>query len=417
MTNRQLSGAITIAIASITAQPVLAQQVLEQGVEQLEQENARQAAPQTSLIAQQNQQNQKIQGGTPGRVGKLNDALESSEGGWFQGIEIGGLIELEASYISPYEGDSKSDVVLATVELGIASQINDWVDIEASLLYEQDATDLEVDLAVVTIHHPDVSPLFLTAGQFYLPFGVYETNLISEPLTLDIGEARETAAQLGFLYQGFSGSLYAFNGDHQIDGKNQINSWGANLAWAVDTDSYSLTAGAGYINDLGDSNSLQDAVSDNRQAIYDQLVEGEDPSAGQFRTDPTERTGGWTANLGIIIGDFNLIAEYLTASERFDPSSLAYRNKGAQPSAWNLEVGYSFPVFGRDSIAAIAYQGTEQAVTLELPETSWLLGWSVEIFERTALAFEYRHDSDYSVRNGGTGKDASAVVAQLAVEF
>lgn len=396
---------------ALATSPGFAQRTLEERVELLEQQNASQAAQ----IAEQER---LVRQGAPQQVGKLQDALERSEGGgWFEGIDIGGVIEVESAYINPYEGDSESDLVLATFELGIASQVNDWVGIEASLLYEEDDTDLEVDLAFITIFNPDVSPVFLTAGQFYVPFGVYETNLVSDPLTLEIGESRETAAQLGFIYQGFNGSLYAFNGDNKVDGNNQIQSWGANLSFVMETDSYSVNAGAGYINDLGDSDTLQDAVSDNRQEMYDGLVEGEDPRARWFSTDPTERTGGWTANLGVGVGDFNFIAEYLAASGRFDRHSLAYRGKGAEPAAWNIELGYSFPVFGRDSVAAVAYQGTEEAVALELPETSWLFGWSIEIFEQTALSFEYRHDQDYSERNGGTGKSGSAVVAQLAVEF
>jgi hypothetical protein len=209
----------------------------------------------------------------------------------------------------------------------------------------------------------------------------------------------------------------AFNGDHNVKGDDRIDSWGANLGYALETDEYTVAVGAGYLNAIGDSDTLQDSVADNRANAYQALVDGGDPRANWFSTDPTERTDGWTANLGVAVGGFNFIAEYLTASERFDADSLAYNNKGAEPSAWNIEIGYSFPVFGRESVAALAYQGTDEAVALELPKTSWLVGWSVEIFERTALSLEYRNDSDYSLREGGTGKDASAVVAQLAVEF
>ncbi len=86
-----------------------------------------------------------------------------------------------------------------------------------------------VDVAFVTIANPEQSPLFLTAGQIYVPFGAYETNLVSDPLTLEIGETRETALQGGFVRGGFNGSVYVFNGTNKKDGKNQIGSWGANL--------------------------------------------------------------------------------------------------------------------------------------------------------------------------------------------
>jgi len=36
----------------------------------------------------------------------------------------------------------------------------------------------------------------LTAGQLYVPFGAFETGLISDPLTLEIGETRESTVLL-----------------------------------------------------------------------------------------------------------------------------------------------------------------------------------------------------------------------------
>lgn len=371
-------------------------------------------------LAESQAEERLIHEGAPQRIDRLQETLtrEHSDGpSWLDHIEIGGLIEVEAASLKPFAGGSESDLRLATFELGILAQVNPWVSVEASLLYEQDETDLEVDLAFINIHNPEVSPVFFTAGQFYVPFGDYETNLVSDPLTLEIGEAREVAARLGFLHNGFNGSLYAFKADNQVRGEDRIASWGANLGYALETDAYELRVGAGYINDLGDSNSLQDAVFANRREAYAELVEDRDPRARRFSIDPTERTGGWSAHLGLTVGDFNIIAEYLTAGGRFDADSLSYRDRGAEPAAWNLELGYSFPVFGRDSTAAISYQGSREAVNLELPKKSWLLGWSVDILDNTSLAFEYRRDWDYHRRDGGTGRKAHALVAQLAVAF
>jgi hypothetical protein len=81
--------------------------------------------------------------GEPKRLERLEGALDGKQAGadsaptWYRNIEIAGLIEVEASYLSPYEGDSESDIVLATAELGIRSQVNDWVEAGISFLYEQ----------------------------------------------------------------------------------------------------------------------------------------------------------------------------------------------------------------------------------------------------------------------------------------
>jgi uncharacterized coiled-coil protein SlyX len=411
-----MAVALALAAGSTTQAQTL---TLEERIERLERENREQAAAiarQETTIAEQKQ----LLEGSPGRVKRLEEAIEEKRtagDGWFENIEIAGLIEVEATYVEPFEGSSESDIVLATFELGIASQVTRWVEVAASLLYEEDDTDLEVDLAFITIANQDVTPVFFTAGQFYVPFGAYETNLVSDPLTLEIGESRETAAQLGFVYQGFSGSVYGFNGDNKVKGNSRIDSWGVNLAYAYESDTLTFAAGAGYINDLGDSDTLQDSVSDNRNARFEELVEGEDPAADTFSTDPRDRTGGWTVNAAVVYGNFNFIGEYLSATDNFDVDSLSFRDKGAKPSAWNIELGYAFQVFGKENVVAAAYQGTDEALALELPKERWLLGWSVGIFDNTALSFEYSYNTDYSKSDGGTGESANAFVAQLAVEF
>jgi uncharacterized coiled-coil protein SlyX len=417
MTPLTLRGAVALTLAAAAAP--LGAQTLDERVLRLERENREQAAGIEEAKRTIAEQKQGLEG-APERVEKLDRALEEKEAagaGWFDRIEMAGLIEVEAYYAEPFGGGDESDVVLATFELGVASQVNDWVEVAASLLYEEDATDLEVDLAYLTIANSERTPVFFTAGQFYVPFGAYETNLVSDPLTLEIGETRETAVALGFVHRGFSGSVYAFNGDNRIDGDSRIGSWGANLAWGQERDALTWTVGAGYINDLGDSDTLQDSVADNRTAWLEGLLGAGDPAADTFSTDPTGRTGGWTGNLAVIAGPFNVIGEYLTAADRFDPASLSYNGKGARPSAWNIEVGYGFEVLGREAVVAAAWQGSDEAVVLELPKQRWLVGVTVEIFASMALSLEYAHDTDYRTRDGGTGDTANAVVAQLAVEF
>jgi hypothetical protein len=46
-----------------------------------------------------------------------------------------------------------------------------------------------------------------------VPFGTFETHLVSDPLTLEIGETNETAVVAGFARGGFGGAVYVFNGD------------------------------------------------------------------------------------------------------------------------------------------------------------------------------------------------------------
>ncbi|NEV62213.1 LbtU family siderophore porin [Thiorhodococcus minor] len=416
-----LRAAIAVSLTSPSI--LYAANDLESRVARLERSNQALQARVRQQDAQIAEQQAALEG-TPTRLKRLEKDIEEKRAepaagvaeSWLDRIEIAGLIEVETSYVSPYEGGSESDITLATAELGIAAQINDWGDAAISFLYEEDATDLEVDIASITVSNPEATPIFFAAGQLYVPFGSYETNLVSDPLTLEIGETRETALQLGFVSGGFSGSAYVFNGDRKIDGENQIGTWGATLGYARESDAGAFALGAGYISDLGDSDTLQEVTNENRtETLATAQEEGQDLSG--YSLDPSERIGGWTLNAAAELGRFNLIGEYLAATDSFDMDSLAYEDAGAKTAAWNIEAGIRFDVMGRDSVAAVAYQGTREAVALELPQERWLVGWSAEVYRQTSLSLEWAYDRDYDRSEGGTGETGSTFTAQLAVEF
>lgn len=125
---------------------------------------------------------------------------------WSERIELSGLIEVEAGYVSidPKEGDSsdESDIAVATVELGVDAEITKHVLGHVLFLYE-DGEDISVDEATITLSGEDVIPAYLTAGEMYVPFGNFESHMISDPLTLEIAETREAAIQVGGQSGGF----------------------------------------------------------------------------------------------------------------------------------------------------------------------------------------------------------------------
>jgi len=191
---------------------------------------------------------------------RLKKADEKKSGNWFNKIEITGGVELEAAYSSPYVGDATSDATVATAAVGIRSQMHDWVAAEIGLLYEEDDTPLEVDVATITVAPPNGHWSF-KGGQFYVPFGVYESRLISDPLTLEIGETRETALQVGFDIYGFSGAVYGFNGTNSDGGSDRIDGYGAAVGYRTKGEHSEIALGLGYISDIGDSDNLQDVIA------------------------------------------------------------------------------------------------------------------------------------------------------------
>lgn len=330
--------------------------------------------------------------GAPRRIKRIADR-DKEESKWSDRIEVGALIEVEAGYVKPYEGDSESDIVVATFAPFIASQVNDWIRLQAALLYEQDNTDLEVDIATVTITNAEKTPVHSIIGQTYMPFGNYDTHMVSDPLTLDVGESREVAIQLGVATFGVTGTAYVFNGDLDDDEGSKINDYGAFLGFNKEFDWGALSLGLGYISSFGESDTLQEGIT--------------------F----SDSVSGAAANTRFDIGSFSIIGEYVGANSRFELDDYEFAGNGAKPSAFNIEAGYTFNTAGKESIISIAYQGSRESIAIGLPESRAMIGYAISLMRNTGLLFEYAYDTDYSIADGGTGENASRLLGQLAVVF
>jgi hypothetical protein len=248
-------------------------------------------------------------------------------------------------------------------------------------------------VAIISIADPD-GPWGIVAGQQYLPFGTFETAMISDPLTLEIGETRETAVLAGLEMNGFIGGVCLFNGDKD-DGDDDINDYGAVLRYSQESDEMSFDVNVGYISNIGDADGFDDFLDDEIE-------------------DDVE---GFTTSVVFTPGPFTFITEYIAAMDDFDEADLAFNDDGAEPEAFNIEAAYGFMLAGKETTVAIDYQETDEAVALELPEERIRAGISVGIMEDTTLSFEYAHDDDYSSSDGGSGGDTDTVTGQLAVEF
>ena len=343
------------------------------------------------------------------------------EEGWFDSVEVSGLVEVEAAYEDPYEGDSTTDAVLATMELAVAAQITDWVGTEVVLLHEEDETDIEVDVATMTIGPPE-GPWSFSGGQYFVPFGTFETNFISDPMTLELGETRESALQFGFESNGLHGALFAFNGDNDEDGDDRLESFGAALGFSAEREDSAFAVNLSYISDIGDSDALQDVIAEGLAAGPDGEIEDDDSTAQVDETEDNDadydsQVSGWSASAMLRLGNLSFLGEYLGASEDFEAHEVGFGDGGAEPTSFMLEAAYDFDFAGRPATFAVGYQETDEAVALELPEERFMLGFSVEMMDGVALGIEGAFDDDYSEADGGTGEDADIVTIQLATEF
>ncbi len=320
-------------------------------------------------------------------------------------IEARVLLELEARWRDPYRGGDSSDIMLATAALGVQAPFSDWFHGQVTFLYEDppngEATQ-DLDELYLAVYNTYESPFHLRAGRAYLPFGIYQTFMISDPLTLALGEVRPVGLQLGFEEAGFYGAAYLFNGETHLHDETGMRDFGLNLGYlwlGLDTQ---VDVGVDYLHSLSESRRLQEAI------VHPDQME--------------QRAAGGALHGSVIHGPFTLLAEYVAATEAFHPDNLAFNGSGAQPVAWSLEAGYSFQVAGLETTFAIGHQQTREALALGLPQSRALASLSAALFRNSALTLEYARDrdydsSDYASEVVGSGSAAQRLTLQLATQF
>ena len=327
------------------------------------------------------------------RVTALEERLSDS----FLGqVDISGVVEVEAGYSSDYDDVKEGDVDLTNLELGLDIAPVDYLTGFILLKWEEDGGEgVFVDEGGITLGNLEEGGLALTAGKLYVPFGVYETGLISDPLTLELGETREGAVAVDFSSGGFYASLYVFNSAVNDDDEDDtIDAFGASAGYALEAESMGADFSIGYISNMTSSGGFSDALDEAGVDVLD------------------EYTAGMTASAVVSAGAFTLIGEYLTA---LDNDYLVGQDE--EPAAWNLELGYGFDLSGHAASLSVAYQGTDEAAFLGLPETRLAAAFGYEIIEGVGVAFEVAHDEDYDLADGGTDESADTVTCQLALEF
>lgn len=304
-------------------------------------------------------------------------------------LTLHGLLEAEAFYAKTEGDGEESDLTLATAELSLVATLNDHLGGHLTLLYEEEEGEddtIDVDEAVIRL--TSAGQLFgqtmsLHVGRMYVPFGMFNSGMISDPLTLELGETRDSAALLVLAGDVWTFKAGLFNGGVDTAGDhNQIDSWVASLEV---TPLENLAFGFSLISDL--------AESDN------ELVQ--DPSLY------TSSVAGASAFLSARYGAFALQAEYLAAVANFASSLVAIGEdlSGRRPAAWHLELSW-LPT-DRLELAARYEQAKDFQDDLRRYGATAAYHWH----DHVATALEYLH------ADGDANAPVHTVTAQLSLQF
>jgi hypothetical protein len=307
------------------------------------------------------------------------------------GVALSGLLEVEANYevLDRDEGASKrtSDLNLATLELGVDIDVIKYLHGHFLLLWEEDAGEpVDLDEGIITLGAEEDFPYFLSVGRMYLPFGVFESHFISDPLTLELGEIRETALLLGMEHDLFTAAVGAYRGGI---GKTGEAARIDNLVAALNfTPVEGLVAGVSYLNNIADTDGLADFFPEGEVNDY---------------------VGGISAYFNLAAGPLTLSGEYLGALEKFQdiPAPEGSDLEGREPKTWNLEVAYIFPDEAWE--AAWRYEGTSDFPGFPTGQGGICLSWG--LLPNTTVAAEYLY-AEYK-----NDDRRHLVTGQLAFEF
>ncbi len=300
-------------------------------------------------------------------------------------LTFGGLLEMEAFYDKTKGSDATSDLSLSTAQLSTEVAINENIDGHIILLYEETPGDdtIKVDEAVISLHCPKSflgqSAAFY-GGKMYVPFGKFNSGMITDPLTVDLGETQNTAAI--FVLEGDLWHLSSGFFSGEIDNsKENIDTLVAALEL---TPFEGVSLGVSYLSDLAESGAGLVSSS----ALY------------------TSSVAGASGFVSLGFDSFGLEAEVVTALDDFSNSLIGSTDlTGKRPLALTLEADWKPTA---ETQLALRY---EKAHDFQDDLKRYGMSASYGLFTNTVIALEYLYT------DVNTGLDNQKLTGQLAFSF
>lgn len=345
---------------------------------------------------------------------------------------------------------SFSDLSIPVAKLDLSAFVNPWVTgfIELGKMPPTNRFSLQINRAWLTIGNLAKAPVYMSAGQMFVPFGKYSSAQLTDPITKTMFQVKDPTILLGAAKGDFSAQAYMFQDQTNIyfeqKHEDQLNDGGVNLTMdhafsGGRLDGAKLSMGAGWISNIqsaggmGNVNELKTTSGKEvkRVGAYDVHMEDSIP----FHS-------------GTIGGS----AEFISTIEKFNPGNLSFDGKAAQPKALHVELDINnhfraFPVG-----VFVGYDHSWQAAGLNnngapgnqrpsaggsnlytdytmVPKQAITGGVSASIWHSTLLSIEYQYamgykkSGSYNDDNGKNiivnqgGKNANIVTAALALYF
>lgn len=331
---------------------------------------------------------------TSSKMGDFIDRLNMS-------VELG----IWGTYKSAYDDNAgeTSDIALDTLEVYFEPRLNDWIQGYVELEYDDDDASMKGEEGRIMIKNTDVSPVYAEFGKFEaIPYGGFETFMIEGSLTENLGEIKDAGAVAGFERAGFNLRGCLYNGDVNEAGEkdDHLSDYSLKATYSTERGPMSLKLGGSYLNNVANSD-----VKD-----YLDTTPVQDKVAG--------------ANAFAVIGwkDLTVIGEYIAALDDFQ--EMQYNGENADPSIWNVELGYGFDLMERPCTVAVGYAASQEFANTAtgefIPETRYMAHFDTEIMDNVSWGVEYQQNEAYDesgIPSAKRGQEENVVRTELAMEF
>lgn len=333
-------------------------------------------------------------------------------------VVLSGGIEGQFIFNRDFTGFSNGSLNLSTAEVDITPMVGSWANGFIALSFDSSSaatgnrvenSRIYLSRGFLTIGNLEKVPLYITVGQFYVPFGRYSSAMLTTPLTKSIARIQDRGGILGLFRHGFYGEIYAFQGNRTSGTQFTFKQGGINAGFQTSNWDF----GGGYVTNIADSQGMQNtglnpilvafralAPTATATLVLDQFGGyGQTPGGNML----IHNVGAADGHLEFFYGPFSLIAEYITTTQQFDPGDMTFDGNPANVKAMHLETDFTMHINGKPLVLALVYGESWEALALNVPKNSYAIVISTSIFKNTMFGIEYRHDINY----GKTALDAT----------
>lgn len=307
-----------------------------------------------TLLATENQTT--LLSDVTGKTSTLINAIEPGNMMLADYIKFG----VKAEFLGTYEeksyndgsNENQSDLVIDKIKMNLDINVTENIKFDTNIEYK-DGKDLYIDSAEFDISLND--ELSVAVGKIDIPFGAFEGEMISDPLTKDLGEITKTT--IGLIWEPVDYlklSAWIYDGD--IEG--EINNAAAALELKP---AEAISLGFGIVSDICEGD-LSDSIELEDDADYNQ-------------------TAGINAWIALNVTDsVTILGEYITAIDNIDAID------GNKPQAWAIDLMYE----ATDAITVAArYEGSKEFFADEAPESRFGGTLSYAFNDVVTLSAEY----------------------------